>query len=43
MKSATYKIFKDKKNKSTYFHKKIKILIKVFGFNFGMIKTLLEE
>ena len=43
MKSANHKIFKDKENNSTYFHKKIKISLKVFGLTFGMIETPLEE
>ncbi len=43
MKSATHKIYKDKKNKSTHFHKKINISLKVFGLTFGMIETSLKE
>lgn len=43
MKSANHKIFKDKENNSTYFHKKIKISLKVFGLTFGMIETPLEK
>ena len=43
MKSANHKIFKDKKNNCTYFHKKIKISLKVFDLTFGIIETPLEE
>ena len=43
MKSENHKIFKDKKNNSTYFHKRIKISLKVFSLTFGMIETPLEE
>ena len=43
MKSANHKIFKDKKNKITYFYNKINISLKVLGLTFGMIETSLEE